>query len=103
VTSIRLALAGLIGVALAVVALSIGPSLASADQTCYTGCTTTIPPTVVATEDARPPVELASAPASADSLAFTGADVAGTVAIALVALAAGGALVVVSRRRRATS
>jgi hypothetical protein len=104
VRSIRVALAGFIGVALALLALSVAPSMAGADPTCYTGCSTTVPPSVLGTQTGQQPAVLASGTtANSTGLAFTGADVAGTVAIALIALAGGGVLVGVSRRRRVTS
>ena len=102
VVSIRVILAGLIGIGLALVALTIGPSLAGADPTCYTGCSTTVPPAVLATQTAQQPQVLAST-ATSNGLAFTGADEAGLLAFAAVALVGGGVLVGVSRRRRASS
>jgi hypothetical protein len=103
VSSIRVALAGLIGVALALVALTLGPSLAGADPTCYTGCATTVPAKVLATQTGQQPSVLASGATSSSALALTGSDIAGTVGIAVLALVGGGVLVSVSRRRRATS
>jgi len=95
-------LAGLLGVGLALVALTIGPSIAGADTTCYTGCTTTVPPSVLATQTGQQPQVLASgATTAAGGLAFTGADEAGLVAFATIALVGGGVLVAASRRRRA--
>ncbi len=78
--------------------------MAGADTTCYTGCSTTVPPSVLGTQTGQQPSVLASGTTSDSAgLAFTGADVAGTVAIALIALVGGGMLVVLSRRRRVTA
>jgi hypothetical protein len=97
------ALAGLIGVALALVVLTLGPSLAGADPTCYTGCGTTVAPNVLATQTGQQPSALADAPASSSALALTGTDIAGTAGIAVLLLVGGGVLVSVSRRRRSAS
>jgi hypothetical protein len=100
---IRVMLAGLIGIGLALVALTIGPSIAGADPTCYTGCTNTVPPSVLATQTGQEPQVLASAASGTSGLALTGADEAGLVAIATIALVGGGVLVASTRRRRTNS
>jgi hypothetical protein len=103
VAPIRMILAGFLGVGLALIVLTIGPSVAGA-QACYTGCNSTVPPAVLATQNGQEPQVLASsATTSASGLALTGADEAGLVVLALAALAGGGVLVGVSRRRRTNS
>jgi hypothetical protein len=103
VAPIRMILAGFLGIGLALVVLTIGPSVAGAQTVCYTGCTGTVPPAVLATQNSQEPQVLASTAATSSGLAFTGADEAGLVALALVAVAGGGVLVGVSRRRRTNS
>jgi hypothetical protein len=102
---IRMMLAGLIGVGLALAVLTIAPSMAGADPTCYLDCTTTVPASVLATQTAQQPEVLANTAATdaTTGLAFTGADEAGLVAFATIALVGGGVLVAASRRRRAHS
>jgi hypothetical protein len=104
------------GAGLALAFLVTGPTLASANPTCYTSgapgatstppgnCTTpTQPPAVVQAQANQAPVVVATPkPAASGSLAFTGADVAGLLAIATVIIGAGVAMVVMSRRRRST-
>jgi hypothetical protein len=102
VAPIRVMLAGLVGIGLALVALTIGPSIANADP-CYTNCVTTVPPNVLATQTGQQPQVLASAASGTSGLALTGADEAGLVAVAAIALAGGGVLVAATRRRRTNS
>jgi hypothetical protein len=103
VAPIRVMLAGLLGLGLALVAMTIGPSIASADSTCYTGCATTLPPSVLATQSGQEPQVLAGAADATSGMAFTGADEAGLVVFAAFALAGGGVLVATTRRRRLNS
>jgi hypothetical protein len=84
---------------------SAAPAIATA--TCYPTCTTT--PTIdgstnpLTSQAPSGPATPATPTSATGSLAFTGADIAGTVVIAFVVLGAGLLLVRVSRRRRSVA
>lgn len=84
-------------------ALAWAPTAATADTTCYTGCSPTTPPVTPNTgggggsDGSSVP---APATTAASGLAFTGADIAEMSALGAGAIAVGGVLVVRSRRRR---
>jgi hypothetical protein len=94
------------GVALSTLGVAAIPAVASADATCYTGCSSggggnppPQPPSTPVFVQANPP----SNPASG-GLAFTGADITEMAAVGAGAVLVGGALVQRSRRqRRATA
>jgi hypothetical protein len=92
------------GVALSTLGVAAIPAVASADATCYTGCSSggggnPPPPSTPVFVQATPP----SNPASG-GLAFTGADISEMAAAGAGAVLVGGALVRRSRRqRRATA
>jgi len=119
VRAFRAFLTAFMGVGLLLAAMVALPAAASANPTCYTSgapgvttqpgdcATVTVPPQVLGSERQSPPaaghgdVLAATVHAQPSSLAFTGSDVAGTVAIALLALGAGILLVRISHRRTA--
>ena len=68
-------------------------SVASADQSCYTGCNKTVTPP-------HQPPSVTQTPAPVSGFAFTGVDVIELAGLAGVAFVAGFALVGASRRRR---
>jgi hypothetical protein len=91
-----------LGLALTVGSLFFTPGSAAAACSAYpAGCST---PTVTAAPSTPASFPTASAavasPAKPSSLAFTGADVAGTVIIGLALIAAGVVVVTFTRRRR---
>jgi hypothetical protein len=95
-----------LGLTLSTLGVVAVPSMAFADATCYTGCTT--PATGVSTPVT--PMNLPAAPVepqqaqSAGGLALTGADIEGMATIGAGALVVGGLLVRRSRRlHRATA
>jgi len=83
----------------------IAPTMASADSTCYTGCSTpsgsTIPTTAVT--QATTPTLAKTEPVSSSSLALTGADIEEMAAVGAGALVLGGVLVRRSRKQRQAS
>jgi hypothetical protein len=91
-----------LGLTLSTLGVVAVPSMAFADATCYTGCTTpltgvstpVVTPAVVTTP-APPPIEPAQA---ATGLALTGADIEGMATIGAGALLVGGLMVRRSRR-----
>ncbi|HXQ90636.1 MAG TPA: hypothetical protein VN768_03690 [Acidimicrobiales bacterium] len=94
-----------LGLGLAISALGVVavPSMASADSTCYTGCTG--PVTGVSTPITTPVTTPAAAPiepkqATTAGLALTGADIEGMATIGAGALVVGGLMVRRSRRLR---
>jgi hypothetical protein len=96
-----------LGLTLATLGVVAVPTMAYADATCYTGCTT--PMTGVSTPVVTPNVTTpAAAPAepaqAAGGLALTGADIEGMATIGAGALVVGGLMVRRSRRlHRATA
>src|ERR1700676_4264561 len=92
-----------LGLTLSTLGVVAVPSMAFADATCYTGCTT--PATGVSTPVT--PMNLPAEPQQAQSaggLALTGADIEGMATIGAGALVVGGLLVRRSRRlHRATA
>ncbi len=92
------------GLLLAVPASLLPATAASADSTCYTGCTTntvvtTIPPATSADAGGGGSTP-APATAPAGGLAFTGADISEMAAVGGGTVLVGMALVVRGRRRR---
>jgi hypothetical protein len=90
-----------LGLALSAFGVVVAPTMASADSTCYTGCSTpggatTIPLTTPTT----PPVVPVQEPLSSGGLALTGADIEEMAAVGAGALLVGGVLVRRSRRQR---
>ncbi|HTT86523.1 MAG TPA: hypothetical protein VMF60_04070 [Acidimicrobiales bacterium] len=94
-----------LGLALSALGVVIAPTMASADSTCYTGCSTpsgsTIPTTAVT--QATTPTLAKTEPVSSSSLALTGADIEEMAAVGAGALVLGGVLVRRSRKQRQAS
>jgi hypothetical protein len=106
--SMRSKLLGLgLGLALSTLGVVAVPTVASADSTCYTGCTgpgagttpLTTPPVTAPVQHVSAPVEPPQAQA-AGGLPFTGADIEGMAAAGAGALLVGGLMVRRSRRLR---
>ena len=93
-----------LGLALSALGVVVAPTMASADSTCYTGCSTpsgsTVPtvPVTQATTPATEPVTVSSG-----GLALTGADIEEMAAVGAGALVLGGVLVRRSRKQRQAS
>jgi hypothetical protein len=86
-----------LGLTLTVAGVMVPAATASADSTCYTGCTPT-------TEPGGPaPAEPVAAKVSSSELAFTGADIEEMTAIGAGALIVGGVLLRRNRRRHGVS
>ena len=94
-----------LGLALSALGVVIAPTMASADSTCYTGCSTpsgsTIPTTAVT--QVTTPTLAKTEPVSSSSLALTGADIEEMAAVGAGALVLGGVLVRRSRKQRQAS
>jgi hypothetical protein len=92
-----------IGSGLALASVFAVPGMASADTTCYTGCT---PPTVSPSSVPPPtthgtdPLRTTSVANGSSSLPFTGADIGELAAVGAGAIVIGGVL---ARRRRSAS
>lgn len=91
-----------LGLTLSTLGVVAVPSMAFADASCYTGCTT--PLTGVSTPVVTPPAVTTPAPIepaqAATGLALTGADIEGMATIGAGALVVGGLMVRRSRRLR---
>jgi hypothetical protein len=87
-----------LGLTLSTLGVVAVPTVAFADATCYTGCSSPGGGTVPATVPVSAPVEPTQAPA-AGGLALTGADIEGMAAVGAGALVVGGLLVRRSRRQ----
>lgn len=73
------------------------PAVATADSTCYTGCS----PTTGGTDGHGPTVDAHTVtPVTSGALAFTGADIAEMTVVGVGAVGIGGLLVLRSRRRQ---
>ncbi|HUI02019.1 MAG TPA: hypothetical protein VLZ77_00635 [Acidimicrobiales bacterium] len=94
-----------LGLALSTLGVVVAPTMASADSTCYTGCSTpsgsTIPTTPAVTQATTP--TLAKTEPISSGLAFTGADIEEMAAVGAGALVLGGVLVRRSRKQRQAS
>jgi LPXTG-motif cell wall-anchored protein len=91
------------GMALALMGVVAIPSIAYADATCYTGCTTTVTanptPSGIGTQQPATTSPIAPKTASAGGLALTGADIEGLVVVGCALLVIGGLLIRRTRRR----
>jgi hypothetical protein len=84
-----------LGTVLTLAGVVVPATMASADSSCYTGCTPTLP----SGHDGPTPATKVASVSSTD-LAFTGADIEEMTAFGAGALVVGGVLVRRSRRRR---
>ena len=89
-----------LGLALSAVGVVVAPTMASADSTCYTGCSTPNGSTTVPVTTPVTPVVPTQEPLSSGGLALTGADIEEMAAVGAGALLVGGVLVRRSRRQR---
>jgi hypothetical protein len=85
-----------LGLTLTVAGVMVPAATASAESTCYTGCTPV-------NDGGHPPAEPVAAKVSSSELAFTGADIEEMTAIGAGALIVGGVLLRRNRRRHGVS
>jgi len=85
-----------LGTVLCLAGVVVPSVTASADSTCYTGCSSPPP----SSNQPTPVTATKAVSVSSDALAFTGADIEEMTALGAGALVVGGVLVRRSRRRR---